>query len=461
MAMMPQVSVTLWVLMDAVTSVVAEVSRGGGWERLARVGANYKSPLSFRFPRAPHFLVAAEDWPPHVYLHTDPSGSIQVTGPMGQLLDALAASLNFTYSVVPGDGYWGAPQENGSWNGMIGTVLRKQADLGLGPFGMSYTRSEVVDFTIPVFLEMLHVLVSRPLPMPDPWGFLAPFTWYVWVALLVALLAIITTSVFIVRALGFGGPLSAAQHAWAFYSISFTQPVPWLPVAEALRFTFILWLFICLVVSRSYSGALTSQLAVKTLTVKYDSLRDVLDDHSLTLLMEGSTALTAHLQTATEGVYGELAQASRVRAKFVRATEMYEAAYTLIPDGRHAMLVENVVCRKIYSDFFSAKGRCNFYMSTDNFWKLIYAMVVQRGSPLRQLLNSRIRALGEFGIYDLWVLSQMPNMTHCLKTPRKVKFQEPYSMADLWALFLLLISGAVAAAAAFCCELLLPPSTLH
>lgn len=46
------------------------------------------------------------------------------------------------------------------------------------------------------------------------------------------------------------------------------------------------------------SGALTSLLAVKTLEVKYDSLRDVLDDKSLTLLMEGSTALTAHLQVS-------------------------------------------------------------------------------------------------------------------------------------------------------------------
>lgn len=27
--------------------------------------------------------------------------------------------------MVQGDGYWGAPQGNGSWNGMIGMVLRK------------------------------------------------------------------------------------------------------------------------------------------------------------------------------------------------------------------------------------------------------------------------------------------------------------------------------------------------
>lgn len=59
---------------------------------------------------------------------------------------------------------------------MIYICVFQEADIGLGPFGMSDIRSEVVDFTIPVFLEMLHVLVSRPVPQPDPWGFLAPFT---------------------------------------------------------------------------------------------------------------------------------------------------------------------------------------------------------------------------------------------------------------------------------------------
>ncbi|XP_071542041.1 probable glutamate receptor [Panulirus ornatus] len=428
----------------------------GDLKNVARHSISSGRTLTFKFPQAPHFKVAAEPWPPHVYLDAASDGSIEVTGPMGQLLDTLALSINFTYSMVRGDGYWGAPQPNGSWNGMIGTVLRKEADIGLGPFGMSYTRSQVVDFTIPVFLEMLHVLVTRPQPQPDPWGFLAPFTWYVWVGLLASLVTVLVASLLTVRVLGFGGPSSVGRHVWAFYSISFTQALPWIPTADGLRVAFLLWMSVVLVLVRSYSGALTSMLAVKTVTVKYDSLRDVLDDPSLTLLMEGSTALTTHLQTVEMGVYGELARASQTRAQYVRASETYGAAYALIPDGRHAMLVENVVCRKIYSDHFSRTGRCDFYMSTGNFWRLIYAMVVPKGSPLGHLIDSRIHALREFGIYERWAMDQMPNVTHCLRTPKKLRLQEPYSLADLWAVFLILVGGATLGTAAFCLELLLP-----
>lgn len=37
------------------------------------------------------------------------------------------------FSVVVKGGYWGAPMENGTWNGMIGTVMRKvrRADDGM------------------------------------------------------------------------------------------------------------------------------------------------------------------------------------------------------------------------------------------------------------------------------------------------------------------------------------------
>ncbi|XP_037797040.1 glutamate receptor-like [Penaeus monodon] len=328
----------------------------------------------------------------------------------------------------------------------------KDADIGLGPFGMSYTRSKVVDFTVPVFLEMLHVLVTRPLPQPDPWGFLAPFTWYVWVGMLISVVAVMLTSALVVRALGRGGPTSVAHHIWAYYSITFSQSLPWVPGGDSLRVVVWTWMFIMLVFMRSYSGALTSLLAVKTIELKYDSLQDVLDDKGLTLIMEGSTALTTHLKTVRDGVYRELAEASRVRAKYVRASEMDVAAYNFLPDGRHAILVEEVVCRKIYSDHFSQTGKCSFYMSTGNFWRLIYAMIVKPKSPLRDLIDARILALREFGIYDRWAGDQMPNMTHCMKTPTKIKLHAPYSLADLWAVFLLLGGGMTLATLAFLCE---------
>ncbi|KAK8734611.1 hypothetical protein OTU49_005899, partial [Cherax quadricarinatus] len=100
-------------------------------------------------------------------------------------------------------------------------------------------------------------------------------------------------------------------------------------------------------------------------------------------------------------------------------------------------------------------GRCDFYMSRGVFWPLLYALVVPRASPLRALINARIIALREFGVYEVWARSQTPNMTHCLRMPTKIKFQEAYTIFHLWVVFIVLAGGMVLAFLVFLCELAL------
>lgn len=47
--------------------------------------------------------------------------------------------------------------------------------------------------------------------------------WYVWVGMLISVVAVMLTSALVVRALGRGGPTSVAHHIWAYYSITFSQ----------------------------------------------------------------------------------------------------------------------------------------------------------------------------------------------------------------------------------------------
>ncbi|XP_076038908.1 putative glutamate receptor [Oratosquilla oratoria] len=407
------------------------------------------------FPKAPHLIVTAEEWPPHIYVRPGPSGSASISGPMAQLLESLAESINFTYTVIQGDGYWGAPQENGEWNGMIGTVLRQEAEVGLGPFGMTNLRADVVDFTTPVFLEKSRILVRRPRPEPNPWGFLSPLTWFVWVGLFGSALLIVVTSLVIGSVLNMDQRSSFLDYFWAVFSIFFSQSLTWTPRGNSLRIVFWLWIIITLIVMRSYSGALTSLLAVKTVAIKHDSLQDVIEDTGLKLIFEGSTALTAYMERAESGTYRELYESSRGRSLFFQASKMAEAAYRFIPGGSHAMLLEDVGCKKIYSDHYSRTGRCEFYMSSTTFWPIIYAMIVQKGSPLRRLIDARILALNEFGIYERWANARMPNMTACIKTPTKLTIHESYALKDLWAVFLLLGCGLLLALLLFAFEVFL------
>ena len=60
----------------------------------------------------------ASQWPPWIFIN-----ATDTSGPMKQVADALANSLNFTYEIeAPPDGAWGQQRPDGSWTSMVGMV---------------------------------------------------------------------------------------------------------------------------------------------------------------------------------------------------------------------------------------------------------------------------------------------------------------------------------------------------
>lgn len=64
------------------------------------------------------------------------------------------------------------------------------------------------------------------------------------------------------------------------------------------------WWVVALIVARSYSSALTSLLAVRTVPVKYNYLRQVIADHQMHLIFEKATALVEHMSVTTAAPSG-------------------------------------------------------------------------------------------------------------------------------------------------------------
>ena len=54
------------------------------------------------------------------------------------------------------------------------------------------------------------------------------------------------------------------------------------------------WLIASLIIARTYSSALTSLLAVRTVTAKYNFLVDLIKDKDVNLIFEKATALVEH-----------------------------------------------------------------------------------------------------------------------------------------------------------------------
>ncbi|XP_020619404.1 glutamate receptor 4-like [Orbicella faveolata] len=112
------------------------------------------------------------------------------------LLNELARNLKFTYEIYHSpDGLYGAEKENGTWNGMIGELVNKRADIAVAALTITERRDKVVDFSVPYMYYTEEMLLKKTSSTAkiDYLQFLTPFETYVWFAILTSLMVISIT----------------------------------------------------------------------------------------------------------------------------------------------------------------------------------------------------------------------------------------------------------------------------
>ena len=61
-------------------------------------------------------------------------------------------NLSFEYELyMAPDGQYGKQEENGKWNGIMGELVNRKADIGIGAITMLAERESVIDFTVPFY----------------------------------------------------------------------------------------------------------------------------------------------------------------------------------------------------------------------------------------------------------------------------------------------------------------------
>ncbi|KAG7169897.1 Glutamate receptor-like 52, partial [Homarus americanus] len=127
--------------------------------------------------------------PPFVFLKTDSAGNIiSQSGFAFEMLSQLQSKLGFKYKVaLPYDGNWGTKLPNGTWNGMVGMVYRREADLGVAPFTITLERAQAIEFTFPFYVEPSSILTPVTRQTRKITAFLDPFHYKVWVVILITM----------------------------------------------------------------------------------------------------------------------------------------------------------------------------------------------------------------------------------------------------------------------------------
>uniref|UniRef100_A0A3P8YNU1 Glutamate receptor n=1 Tax=Esox lucius TaxID=8010 RepID=A0A3P8YNU1_ESOLU len=205
--------------------------------------------------------------------HTEPYTKLCCKGFCIDILKKLSRTTKFSYDLYLVTNGKHGKLVRGSWNGMIGEVVYKRADMAIGSLTINEERSEIIDFSVPFVETGISVMVARSNGTVSPSAFLEPYSPAVWVMMFVMCLTVVAVTVFIfeycspvgynrslVSAKDPGGPtFTIGKSVWLLWGIVFNNSVPIEnPKGTTSKIMVLVWAFFAVIFLASYTANLAA-----------------------------------------------------------------------------------------------------------------------------------------------------------------------------------------------------------
>ncbi|XP_072178710.1 glutamate receptor ionotropic, kainate 2-like [Diadema setosum] len=133
--------------------------------------------------------------PPYCMLrrgHEELSGKEKYEGFIIDFLERISELMKFNYVIkIVADDNYGSEMPDGSWNGMVGELIERKADLAVAPLTITYAREKVIDFSKPWMYLGVTILYRVPEPQnPGVFSFLNPLSPDVWLYVILAFILV-------------------------------------------------------------------------------------------------------------------------------------------------------------------------------------------------------------------------------------------------------------------------------
>uniref|UniRef100_A0A8D0F6M4 Glutamate receptor n=1 Tax=Strix occidentalis caurina TaxID=311401 RepID=A0A8D0F6M4_STROC len=203
----------------------------------------------------------------------DPYTKLCCKGFCIDILKKLAKVVKFSYDLYLVTNGKHGKIVRGVWNGMIGEVYYKRADMAIGSLTINEERSEIVDFSVPFVETGISVMVARSNGTVSPSAFLEPYSPAVWVMMFVMCLTVVAVTVFVFEyfsPVGYnqnltsgkrpGGPsFTIGKSVWLLWALVFNNSVPIEnPKGTTSKIMVLIWAFFAVIFLASYTANLAA-----------------------------------------------------------------------------------------------------------------------------------------------------------------------------------------------------------
>ncbi|XP_046886084.1 glutamate receptor ionotropic, delta-1-like [Hypomesus transpacificus] len=342
------------------------------------------------------------------------------------VLDALAKILGFKYDIYQvADSKYGSPLPNGSWNGMIGELISKRADLALSAITITPEREKVVDFSKRYLDYSVGILMRKSEEKINIFSLLAPFDLAVW-ACIAAAIPVVGVMIFLLRRIQSvrsqnpphqvpSASTSLQSAIWIVYGAFVQQGGDSILGSVALRIVMGSWWLFTLIVCSSYTANLAAYLTVSRMDNTVRSFQDLSKQMDQVYGTVRDSAVYEFFRAKgtnpleQDSTFAELWRTINKNHGHEHSVSSPAEGIQKTKRGSYAFLWDMAVVE--YAAL--TDDDCTLTVTGNSMSSRGYGMALQHGSPYRDLFSQKILELQEKGDLDILKQKWWPRKGRC------------------------------------------------
>ncbi|XP_023239063.1 glutamate receptor ionotropic, kainate 2-like [Centruroides sculpturatus] len=379
------------------------------------------------------------------FLRYDSSKNIITGGELFKTFCVIQEKLQFKYELVTPIPKSFGREQNGKWNGMIGQLSNREADIAFVPVFITYERFMVVDYSSHVSFSHMSFLVRTPQEKPNWTSLIKPYSKEMWLAIFLSLVVFTIIFYWIIK---MDFKLSENNKIWpkskVFWLLfgSLTLKGAEINSLRKLPSRLIIgiwWLCIVVLVS-SYSGTLMSFLMCPFLENVPNDF-----DELATAVTKGEYSCAIPNNQAMIKIFMESkSRGGRILAENINRTKGYlvQDAFEKVLKGKFVYIGNEYAYKKL-----PQYGVDNFILSEDSLVTFTMAYAIRRGFRYKKEFSEVVSHIFESGI-----IQHLEKTTHHRRKKESANIRSLH-MEDLFSPLLLLLLGYVLSLLCFIVEM--------
>ncbi|XP_021919064.1 glutamate receptor 1-like isoform X1 [Zootermopsis nevadensis] len=400
------------------------------------------------------------------------TGNERFEGYCKDLADLIAKRLGINYELsIVKDGNYGAenPDVKGGWDGMVGELIRKEADIAIASMTITSERERVIDFSKPFMSLGISIMIKKPVKQkPGVFSFLNPLSKEIWVCVIFSYVGV-SIVLFIVsrfspyewRLLHYGddaghqhpgvgaspsvpstvaNDFSILNSLWFALGAFMQQGCDISPRSISGRIVGSVWWFFTLILISSYTANLAAFLTVERMVAPINSPEDLASQTEVQYgtLYHGSTWDFFRKSQIT--LYSKMWEFMSSRKHvFVRT---YDEGIKRVrtSKGKYALLIESPK-----NDYINEREPCDTMKVGRNLDAKGFGVATPLGSPLRDRINLAVLSLIENGELTKLKNRWWYDRTECKHSDKQDASRNELSLSNVAGIFYILIGGLLLA----------------